>query len=220
MKHLNLPLLCTLVCTIIISSCSKDELSTPILDKTNSITGISTPQDASSFLSIETVTDWYLNNTSKIDYVKSSKPTYEQIKDDSITVTFNDPLYLAKQSNRAWGDKPYVECRYNNVFLFSKNEVISMRLSSKVHVFGFELSPRETGKFEMIVEYWDSQMNTLVGFTNHFADGEKAILLSVNSSVPFDSVKISYNSPVGNDDPTQGPGGYNFVNFRYAGVER
>jgi hypothetical protein len=40
-----------------------------------------------------------------------------------------------------------------------------MRLNSKVHVFGFELSPRKTGKFEMIVQYWDSQMNTRVGIT-------------------------------------------------------
>jgi hypothetical protein len=219
MKYLNLPLLCTLLCTVIISSCSKDELSTPILDKANSITSLST-RDDSFFFPIETVTEWYRDNTSKINYAKSSRPTYEQIKDDSITVTFNEPLYLAKQSNQAWGDIPRVECRYNNVFLFSKNDVISMRLNSKVHVFGFELSPRETGKFEMIVQYWDSQMNTRVGITHHFADGEKAILLSVNSSVPFDRVKISYNSPVGNDDPTQGPGGYNFVNFRYAGVER
>jgi hypothetical protein len=95
MKHLNLPLLCTFVCTVIISSCSKNELSTPILDKTNSITSLSTRDDSFSF-PIATVTEWYRDNTSKIDYVKSSRPTYEQIKDDSITVTFNEPLYLAK----------------------------------------------------------------------------------------------------------------------------
>jgi hypothetical protein len=241
MKYFRRILSAAILCSLMVSSCSKNEqstvedipikltkyqLSVPLTDGRASIelnAGVleSSKQSQKSSLNspiqILNPDQNYINSTTLMS-IKNLKigTQYTTVQDQKLKLSFGVPMLKMDQYpngwNALWNVPPFVECERPQVLYSMQENHLSIILSKYCTVFGFELAPNLYNSFEFIGGFYTSKENSPVAtVTRMVASPSGAQLFAVNSSKPFNNIEIQF-SGIGSKE---NPYGFAITNLRY-----
>lgn len=121
---------------------------------------------------------------------------YASVTDGNQTVTFAAPLNKrgpVPSGWATWASPPNAETANPHV-LFSSANTLSLTLSKKSNIFGFELEPNTFAAFTYNVDFYNGL--TLVGSVSRSVNGSAGsrLFAAQTQDLPFDNVQISIAS--------------------------
>jgi hypothetical protein len=181
---------------------------------------------------IDTICEPYLRYTTKINISNFPNGSLNPITDGNLSIgTLPEGgygIFINKQDPAAdkwwanWNKPPYVENENPAVLLIQGSGAagggITLTLSKKCYVFGFELSaqPGEESEppFSFAAKYYDADnlpSITSIGILENVVNSPSgARLFAIKSDVPFNRVSI-----FSNDSPAYGALNFGITNIRY-----
>jgi hypothetical protein len=203
-----------------LNSCSKEEQADVKPEATSEVVAQATP----SFVSLDTVTVYYLTGRHLDITSLKDRKSYNKISDGNLTIDFSQSLTKMNGKDQEWGDKPYVvsKCTPYLDARFAPGEKVkvALNLSKKVTELGFELMQYK-GYHMMVATYYDKSKNKKVGIVYHVTGSSpyqtrresNAYLFAAQSSVPFDYVEIEWSNST--TSYRVSPYELNLAQFRY-----
>jgi hypothetical protein len=235
MKNLTFRLAFITVCTTVLIACAKNEQLSP-QSKTTAMgtkSNLNIPDSTINntgqyFMSIDTICPSYLHFTNRIDISKLTEGDYTQLSDGKLTIDISGGTgHLTKRNAtttewwKNWNVPPFVESSNPEILSLGDRQALTLKLSKKCYVFGFELGTlitRDAPPYYNLTKdfrayYYNQEVtpDPVIGIVSRkIAWPGGANLIAIKSDTPFDQVIISF----GQGDLAK-PIEYAITNIRY-----